>query len=158
MLKKQPTALKCLAKEMDFDMLCLQETKLQEMHLDDPKLNLRALLKEDGYDDYWSCSTARKGYSGTAVFVKHREITSAPELPISVKNLIATDVSFKIGKEIDNEGRTVVVKFPWATIVNVSTRSPKIFFWSHRFLNSLPKFAGVCSKLRPRFEAIRLPC
>lgn len=41
------------------DVLCLQETKLQENLVAD----FRDLL--DGYDSYWSCSTVKKGYSGT---------------------------------------------------------------------------------------------
>jgi exodeoxyribonuclease III len=55
-------------------VLCLQETKLQESHLEDPKLRIRETLQEvvDEYDDYWSCSTAKKGYAGTAVFVRKR--------------------------------------------------------------------------------------
>jgi exonuclease III len=51
----------------------LQETKLQESHLDDPKLKIRGhLLEEEGYDAYYTCSTAKKGYAGTAVFVRRR--------------------------------------------------------------------------------------
>ena len=53
-------------------MLCLQETKLQGIHLEDPKLKLRGILDEAGYDEHWSCSTAKKGYSGTAIFVKRQ--------------------------------------------------------------------------------------
>lgn len=41
------------------DILCLQETKLQENLVAD----FQNLL--DGYDSYWSCSTVKKGYSGT---------------------------------------------------------------------------------------------
>lgn len=143
-MKKQPDALSELCKEHDLDMLCLQETKLQETHLDDPKFNFRGLLKEDGYDDYWSCSTVKKGYSGTAVFVKQRGKKQAKqttignyfsakpkakggkgakrepsELPISTETLIPSDVSFDIGKDIDNEGRTNICDFPFATITNV---------------------------------------
>ena len=104
----------------------------------------RGLLKEDGYDDYWSCSTVKKGYSGTAVFVKQRGKKQAKqttignyfsakpkakggkgakrepsELPISTETLTLSDVSFDIGKDIDNEGRTNICDFPFATITNV---------------------------------------
>jgi hypothetical protein len=41
------------------DILCLQETKIQENVVD----SYRNLL--DGYHSYWSCSTVKKGYSGT---------------------------------------------------------------------------------------------
>lgn len=58
--------------EHNLDCLCLQETKLNEVNLDDPKLNIPK-LEEQGYEAYYSCSTAKKGYSGTCVFVrKHK--------------------------------------------------------------------------------------
>jgi exodeoxyribonuclease III len=41
------------------------------------------------------------------------------ELPVSSETLTPTDVSYNIGKEIDNEGRTIVLEFPFATIANV---------------------------------------
>jgi exodeoxyribonuclease-3 len=144
LVKKEPNALAELCKEHDLDMLCLQETKLQEMHVDDPKMNFRGLLKEHGYDDHWSCSTVKKGYSGTAVFVKRHgknevkqteigsffapqsktkgssEAKKAPsELPVNPETLTPLDVSCEIGKEIDDEGRTIVCEFPFATITNV---------------------------------------
>jgi len=73
-LRNHPTAIPDLVKDHNIDILCLQETKLQEFHLDDPKLKIRStVLQEEGYDSYWSCSVAKKGYSGTAVFVKRRE-------------------------------------------------------------------------------------
>lgn len=146
-------------------MLCLQETKLQEIHLEDPKLGLRGMLDTHGYDEYWSCSTAKKGYSGTAVFVKRRRrrgiggngcggngagkkdtqqttigsffapkagtatkdvakedgeaANGTADLPIDPVTLTPTNVSYELGKEIDNEGRTVILDFPWATIANV---------------------------------------
>lgn len=71
MIQKSPTVLKDLAAKHNLDVLCLQETKLQEQHLTDPKLNIvETIGMADDYDDFWACSTAKKGYSGTAVFVK----------------------------------------------------------------------------------------
>jgi len=73
-LRNHPDALPNLAKTHDIDLLCLQETKLQEMHVDDPKLKIKGfVLEEEGYDSYFSCATSKKGYSGTAVFVKRRK-------------------------------------------------------------------------------------
>lgn len=76
-LKNHPTALTELVRKHDLDILCLQETKLQEQHLDDDKLALRSILQAQGYDAYFSCSTAKKGYAGTAVFVKRRGSAAA---------------------------------------------------------------------------------
>lgn len=73
LMRNHPEALAKLAKEHDLDVLCLQETKLQEAHLDDPKLKIRGhLLEQEGYDAYYTCSTTKKGYSGTACFVRRR--------------------------------------------------------------------------------------
>ena len=73
-LKNTPEALPDLVKKHGIDVLCLQETKLQEMHVDDPKLKIGGhLLVEEGYEAHYSCSTTKKGYSGTAVFVKKRD-------------------------------------------------------------------------------------
>lgn len=77
LVRKQPNALSDLPTRHNIDVLCLQETKLQNDHVTDPKLKLKGhLLEEQGYDSHWSCSTAKKGYSGTAVFIKRREITA----------------------------------------------------------------------------------
>lgn len=73
LLKNHPTALADLATRHGLDVICLQETKLQEVHVTDPKLKIGGcLLNDEGYDGYYSCSTTKKGYSGTAVFVKRR--------------------------------------------------------------------------------------
>jgi len=52
------------------DLLCLQETKIQETMVD----GLRNLLDDYGYSSYWNCSTVKKGYSGTAIFVNRQTI------------------------------------------------------------------------------------
>jgi len=72
LLRKQPDALSTLASEHKLDVICLQEHKLQEVHLTDPKLKISSILKEEGYESHFSCSTVKKGYSGTCVFIKRR--------------------------------------------------------------------------------------
>ncbi|PKA58873.1 Apurinic endonuclease-redox protein [Apostasia shenzhenica] len=81
-----------LAKKEDFDVLCLQETKLQEKDVDSIKRNLI-----DGYDNsFWTCSVSKLGYSGTAVISRIK--------PISVK--------YGLGiLDHDTEGRIVTVEF-----------------------------------------------
>jgi exonuclease III len=72
-LKKYPDALPELAINHNPDLICLQETKLQESHVEDPKLKLKGfLLEKEGYDSYWSCSKTTLGYSGTAIFIKRK--------------------------------------------------------------------------------------
>jgi len=74
-VKKQPDALMDLANKYEADVICLQETKLQEGHLDDKKLKLREYFEEKlkGFDSHWSYSLEKKGYSGTAMFIKKRQ-------------------------------------------------------------------------------------
>ena len=139
-MRNHPEALSNLVTRHDIDVLCLQETKLQESHLDDPKLKIRGhLLEQEGYDAYYSCSVARKGYAGTAVFVRRRGSTkkqstmdsflgkknkpatkeSTPP-PIDAKYLMPERVTYKIGKpEHDQEGRVITLDFPLFSMTNV---------------------------------------
>ena len=73
-VKKQPDALMNLASRYQADVICLQETKLQDGHLEDPKLKLTEYFEEKlgDYDGYWSYSLEKKGYSGTAMFIRKR--------------------------------------------------------------------------------------
>ena len=73
-------------KQIDADIFCLQETKLQAGQLD---------LELEGYHQYWNYAV-KKGYSGTAVFSKVE--------PLSV--------SYGIGiEEHDQEGRVITCEF-----------------------------------------------
>ena len=73
-------------KEIDADVFCIQETKLQEGQIDLP-------LK--GYYQYWNYAE-KKGYSGTALFTKTE--------PLSV--------AYGIGiEEHDREGRVITAEF-----------------------------------------------
>ena len=83
-------------KEVDADIFCLQETKLQEGQID---LNL------EGYYDYWNYAQ-KKGYSGTAIFTKQK--------PLSVNYGINIE-------EHDNEGRVITLEFQDFYFVTVYT-------------------------------------
>jgi exodeoxyribonuclease-3 len=74
-------------RQLDADIFCLQETKMQQGQLD---LNL------DGYSSYWN-SAEKKGYSGTAVFVKNQHKV------ISVTYDMGID-------EHDHEGRLITLE------------------------------------------------
>lgn len=69
-LKNSPEIFLQLVAAHSPDVLCLQETKLQENHV----AELEGMLP--GYKSYWSCSTTKKGYSGTATFVKNSLVSS----------------------------------------------------------------------------------
>lgn len=73
-------------KELDADIFCLQETKMQSGQLE---------LDLPGYYQYWNYAE-KKGYSGTAIFTK--------EKPIAVFN--GMDIA-----EHDTEGRLITLEF-----------------------------------------------
>ncbi|MGL5756215.1 MAG: exodeoxyribonuclease III [Paraclostridium sp.] len=83
-------------KEIDADIFCLQETKLQEGQID---------LELEGYYDYWNYAV-KKGYSGTAIFTKKK--------PLSVNYGINIE-------EHDNEGRVITLEFDDFYFVTVYT-------------------------------------
>ena len=55
----------------DPDILCINETKVSEENI--VKLNLRQHIPRD-YQCIWNCSKKKKGYSGTAIFTKGRQL------------------------------------------------------------------------------------
>lgn len=82
--------------ELDADIFCLQETKLQEGQID---------LDLTGYHQYWNYAE-KKGYSGTALFTK--------EEPISV--------TYGLGiEEHDKEGRVITAEFPEYYVITCYT-------------------------------------
>ena len=83
-------------KEVDADIFCIQESKMQEGQLD---------LELEGYHQYWNYAE-KKGYSGTAIFTKQE--------PISVQYGIGVD-------EHDHEGRVITLEFPEFYMVTVYT-------------------------------------
>lgn len=86
--------------QIDADIFCLQETKLQKGQID---------FSPEGYYCFWN-SAEKKGYSGTAVFSKQK--------PISV--------SYGIGiEEHDKEGRVITLEFSNFYMVTIYTPNSK---------------------------------
>lgn len=83
-------------KEMDADVFCIQESKLQEGQID---------LTLPGYHQYWNYAE-KKGYSGTALFTK--------EKPLSVAYGINAE-------EHDREGRVIAAEYPEYYVVTCYT-------------------------------------
>ena len=113
-------------RELDADLFCLQETKLQagQIELDLP-----------GYRQYWNCAE-KKGYSGTAVF-------SRPE-PLSVRYGIGVE-------EFDHEGRVITLEFADFWFITVYTpnsqdglaRLPWRMAWEDDFRAYLTRLDGA---------------
>lgn len=112
--------------EIDADIFCIQESKLQEGQID---LNL------PGYYQYWNYAE-KKGYSGTAIFTKKE--------PLSV--------SYGIGiPEHDKEGRVITLEFENFYMLTVYTpnsqnelaRLSYRMEWEDAFLSYLKKLENT---------------
>ena len=85
---------------IDADIFCVQETKLQEGQID---------FSPEGYYAYWN-SAVKKGYSGTAVFTKIKPI----------------NVTYGINiEEHDQEGRVITAEYEKFYLVNCYTPNSK---------------------------------
>lgn len=83
-------------KEVDADMFCIQESKLQEGQID---------LDLPGYHQYWNYAE-KKGYSGTAIFTKAEPLK----------------VTYGIDLEEHNkEGRVITAEYPEFYLVTCYT-------------------------------------
>lgn len=87
-------------KEVDADFFCIQESKCQAGQIE---------LQLDGYYQYWNYAQ-KKGYSGTAIFTKHK--------PIQVKYGVDED-------EAEEEGRIITLEYEDFYLVNVYTPNAK---------------------------------
>ncbi|MDE6927813.1 MAG: exodeoxyribonuclease III [Muribaculaceae bacterium] len=86
--------------DFDADFFCLQEIKLSAGQLD---------LQFPGYEAFWNYAE-RKGYSGTAIFSRHK--------PLSV--------TYGMGiAEHDSEGRVITLEMPEFFLVTVYTPNSK---------------------------------
>lgn len=82
------------------DIFCLQEIKLQEGQI--------TMALDEGYHLFWNYAQ-KKGYSGTAVFSKHK-----PDR-----------VYYGLEDDFEPEGRTITLEFPAFYLVNVYTPNAK---------------------------------
>lgn len=89
-------------KELDADIICLQETKAHPEQVDSQIEKLSYKHK------YWN-SAERPGYSGVAIFSKTE--------PLSIK--------YGIGHPVDNEGRVITAEYDKFYLVTVYTPNAK---------------------------------
>ena len=87
-------------KSVNADIFSIQETKLQEGQID---------FAPDGYHCYWN-SAVKKGYSGTAIFTKHKPLSVAYGMGI---------------EEHDMEGRIITAEFDNFYLVDIYTPNSK---------------------------------
>jgi len=96
--------LKLLLDNENPDILCLGETKIQEHK----KIDMEIKEKFPQYKyKYWSVSHAKKGYSGTAIFMKKE--------PLNIT------YGLKYDKEYDDEGRVITIEFKKYFLIHIYT-------------------------------------
>ncbi|MFP5452543.1 exodeoxyribonuclease III [Parvimonas sp. G1604] len=130
--------------DIDVDFFCLQEIKMSEGQLD---------LELEGYETYYNYAQ-RKGYSGTAIFTKHK--------PLSVKYGMGIE-------EHDNEGRLITLEYDDFFLVTCYTPNSKQdllrldyrMVWEDAFRNYLlelnkTKSVIVCGDLNVAHKEIDL--
>ncbi|WP_455067621.1 exodeoxyribonuclease III [Parvimonas micra] len=130
--------------DIDVDFFCLQEIKMSEGQLD---------LELEGYETYYNYAQ-RKGYSGTAIFTKHK--------PLSVKYGMGIE-------EHDNEGRLITLEYDDFFLVTCYTPNSKQdllrldyrMIWEDAFRNYLlelnkTKSVIVCGDLNVAHKEIDL--
>lgn len=135
LLKSVPSPALQLAQREDFDVLCLQETKIQEKDVDKIKKSLI-----DGYgNSFWSCSNSKLGYSGTAIISRIKPIT----------------VSYGLGIiDHDSEGRLLTVEFDKFYLIcgyvpNSGDGLKRLDYRINEWDTSLSKHVKNLEKLKP---------
>lgn len=126
--------------------MCAQEHKLQEgQHCEDAEAALASALP--GWRVHWSCSTARKGYSGTALLCR------PGAAPLAVAAGIAAD-----GEEDAHagEGRVLTAEYPAFFVVNVyvPNSGDGLKRLDYRLQEWDPAFAGYLKGLEARGKPV----
>ena len=138
-MKKHPHFVKDLYEKTRFDILCVQETKMQEGNVGE----MLAVIEddEDENDDdkgpgglhhnqndqlaaYFSCSTARKGYSGVAMITRPDvKFTSKPregfhQRALDEADFEKTEENLEAFHLFNREGRVMTCELEKAVIIN----------------------------------------
>lgn len=97
------------------DVLCLQETKAEQG---------QAEIDLPEYEEYWNSSTRKKGYAGTAIFVKKdlKVLSVLIGLPAAICKKYKIADSYG---DANAEGRVVVVELKDFYVANVYTPNAK---------------------------------
>lgn len=120
------------------DFVCLQETKA-EQHQSEVDL--------PEYEEFWNSSTARKGYSGTAIFCRDQPESVVFDIPHNIAKKYALE-----GDGYGNpnaEGRVVAVETEVFYLVNVYTPNakPDLSRLNLRHKHWDPAFLAYCKQL-----------
>lgn len=95
------------------DILCLQETKAQQG---------QAEIDLSDYEEYWN-SAEKKGYSGTAIFTKHKPLSVINGFPEEI--IKEYEVPGDIYGDPNKEGRIIAAEYEKFFVVTVYTPNAK---------------------------------
>lgn len=101
-------------KDHQPDILCLQETKAEQG---------QAVIDLPDYIEYWNSSKAKKGYSGTAIFTRHKPIAVINDIPeefVKASGLAADGYG-----DANQEGRVIAAEFDDFYVVTAYTPNAK---------------------------------
>ena len=133
-------------KEVKPDVLCLQETKAErgQVVIDLPE-----------YEEYWNSSARKKGYAGTAIFVKndievHAVLLGLPD-DICKKFHLVDGYG-----DANAEGRVIAIELDDFYVVNVYTPNSKPDLSRLPFRHKLwdPAFLSYCKQLEKKKPVI----
>lgn len=96
------------------DILCLQETKAEQG---------QAEIDLTGYEEYWNSSKNKKGYSGTAIFTKHKPVAIINDIPekfVKAGGLVLDNYGHS-----NDEGRVIAAEFDNFYVVTAYTPNAK---------------------------------
>jgi exodeoxyribonuclease-3 len=125
LLQKDPDVLDRVAREENADVFVLQETKIQAKQVDE--IDARVLAEYP--HRIWNCSTARLGYSGTALFSREAPLNAWTDPFVATEKRLSRQTSQTSDDEklelelkknecaFKREGRVVVAEFPRVFVV-----------------------------------------
>ena len=115
------------------DILCLNETMLQSKHIQEIKDKIPS-----SYHQYYACSSARKGYSGVAIFSKEEPIKVIPQ---------------GIEKH-DIEGRTLIAEYESYFVIstyvpNVGAELKRLNYRTEEWDSDIRKTLNFYQQIKP---------
>lgn len=131
-------------RELDPDILCLQETKAEQG---------QAEIDLPEYEEYWNSSTRKKGYSGTAIFSKVKPLAVMLGFPEDIRS------KFKLADDYgdpNEEGRIIAAEYKDFYVLNVYTPNskPDLSRLSLRHKNWDPAFLAYATVLQRKKPVI----
>ncbi|KAJ7563426.1 hypothetical protein O6H91_03G109700 [Diphasiastrum complanatum] len=127
------TLISQLAESENFDVLCLQETKLQEKDVE----QIKGSFLNDFEGSFWICSTTKLGYSGSALISRKKPLSIAYGLGLP---------------DHDGEGRVITAEFESFFLVSayVPNSGAKLERLVYRTTQWDPAFSSYLKELEKR--------